>query len=127
MASLREHPEWGRYVQAHGPILKRLRLAYVLTNLIVICLFGWQYYDTQQQCRQGSLNREAIRASIIEGLPGLGARYDTELGVVVPDRSEILVYYKTHEKERLRILSGQIKALERFPSIECDNDYIPIL
>ena len=111
----------GRPIYTHGPFVRRILMAYLLTNIIVCGLAWWQWSDIHEQCRDGRTNREAIRASIIDGLPGYGARYDEEHERVVPFGVPTIEYYRipSHNFERQRAIRSAIIQLERFPTIDC--------
>lgn len=71
------------------------------------------------RCTDTSLNRGAIRQTVIDSLPTLGYRYNPDTGGVTPSKEPPIAYYRTHEDERQAALDRTIRVLDRFPPIEC--------
>jgi hypothetical protein len=103
-------------------------IVYSIVMVIVVGLAGWQWHDQREQdarvhrgCVENAKNRDAIRQTLFDALPALGARWDPKLRVVVPDRSQIAAYFAdpAHESERAQQLAKAIRALARFPEIAC--------
>lgn len=72
-----------------------------------------------KRCEDSAVNRNAIRLTVIEGLPTLGYRYDPDTGKIVPAGEPTVSYYATHERERAEALARSESALQRFPAIDC--------
>ena len=88
---------------------------------LIPSLFGITllYREIDQRCVDSKVNRDAIRESIIEGLPTLGYRYVPETDRIVKG-GKPLDYYATHPEERNDALERSKRQLARFPTIKCE-------
>jgi hypothetical protein len=109
-----------------APVEKHREYVPVRAALSVYCVFFaalvgvsfWQYTDIRNQCRDGALNRSAIRASIFRGFGNLGYRYDEELGRSIASGLP-LAYYRDNPAEREQVRRQLEQQLELFPPINC--------
>lgn len=75
--------------------------------------------EVQHRCMDAAVNREAIRATVIDGLPTLGYRYDPETQLIFTAGKPTVEYYATHPAERQDALERTKTVLARFPTIAC--------
>lgn len=99
---------------------------YVCISIAIVTLFALQGRAIHHQCLENATNRGAIRATVIDGLPALGAAYDPKTDRVVP-RGQPIDYYVSHFEERQKQLRIAIRALDRFPRIECSGSNFNVL
>lgn len=121
----------GRPVYTHGPFVRRMILAYILTNVLVVALAAWQWNDTRhqedtlaKQCIEQKVNREAIRASIKQSFINLGYRWEEVLGAAVKINQAPLKYYRQNPGEIRPQLLRLTHSLRTFPPIRCDHEEI---
>jgi hypothetical protein len=104
--------------------LYALRVAAIFViPLLVIIVFLYRNDsrlddEIRNRCIDGMINRDAIRASLIDGLGALGFSYNAETNRVVQTGTPI-DYYRTHPDELKTALVRAQNALNRFPPISC--------
>lgn len=85
--------------------------------------------EVNHRCTDASINRAAIRSSVLDSLTTLGYRYTADGLIVSVDETgkplKPLDYYVTHPEERARALAQIKVTLDRFPPIDCNNIRIP--
>jgi hypothetical protein len=74
--------------------------------------------EIQQRCEDAQLNRAAIRETLLNSFSNLGYRFDEDTQTAIPVGGE-LDYYRDHPEERDRVLKDAMRALTRFPRVEC--------
>ena len=116
----------GRPVHVHGPVMRRLMLAYLVCFGTVIGLGAWQWHDTQvqddqimRQCQESADNREAIRDSLKRGFTSLGYVWDEETQNPRRIGPPSLTYWRDHPAELTVQLDRLRQELDGFPSIRC--------
>lgn len=76
--------------------------------------------EIRQRCDDARVNRDAIRTTMIDGLSGLGYKYDAAADEIV-ENGPAIAYWLEHPAERAVQLTRAKAALARFPAIVCDN------
>ena len=116
----------GRPVHVHGPVMRRLMLAYLVCFGTVIALGAWQWDDKNaqdeqimRQCVESASNREAIRDSLKRGFTSLGYVWNEK--TQEPERigPPSLAYWKEHPDELAVQLDRLRQELDGFPPIRC--------
>lgn len=79
----------------------------------------WLKRDVDRRCVDSAVNRDAIRLTVLDGLPTLGYRYDADTNKIVLSGKPPIDYYVTHEQERDDAVARARVQLDRFPPIDC--------
>lgn len=79
--------------------------------------------EVDHRCRDGQVNRQAIRDTLLRSFDALGYAYNEKTGQVTPN-GRAIQYYLDHPEDRERQKQSAIATIERFPPITCNDSIL---